>query len=154
MIQAEKAKLEKKDYVSYTSVISIIIDRYVDPELQESARFITPKEEYSTAAEILGFRDAVEMFFRRISSGKLIIDKKGNRLTQKEKITKLIQFLKNINEVNERGRKIIKIKPFFSCRKCCNKCIIGTAKNCYYKGKYCAITCFESYATRNFCTIF
>ena len=125
-INLEKEKLEDSDYVPYTYIISDIIDKYVESQLQESAGFITPKLEYSTAAEILGFRDGIELFNRRLSSGKMIMNKKNGKIsTREEKINLMIKFLKNINEVDIRTNKIVKIKPFFDCQKCCKRCVIG-----------------------------
>ena len=125
-INLEKEKLEDSDYVPYTYIISDIIDKYVEPQLQESSGFITPKLEYPTAAEILGFRDGIELFNRRLSSGKMIMNKKNGKVsTREEKINLMIKFLKNINEVDIRTNKIVKIKPFFDCQKCCKRCVIG-----------------------------
>ena len=142
------------DYESYSRVVSDIIDRYVDPELQQSSGFLTPDEEFTTPSEILGFRDGTEMFFRRIASGKLLLNKAGKVRTKEEKIFKLFKFLKNINAVDIKSNKIVKIKPFFKCQKCCKRCIIGTGKTCYTNCKYCVMAYVESYVRAYACTIF
>ena len=64
ILNLETTRIEKEDYVPYATIVSDIIDRYIDPELQESAGFVTPKEEYSSPSQILGLRDAVELLFR------------------------------------------------------------------------------------------
>ena len=80
MLNIEKVRIEDNLYEAYTCVVSDIIDKYVDPGLQEQAGFIGPKDKYLTSTQILGFRDALELFNRLIANGKLD-KKKGKKIT-------------------------------------------------------------------------
>ena len=152
MLDDEKIRLEQRVYEAYTKVVSEIIRRYVNPELQEEAGYITPRDNYASSAQILGFRDGLELFNRLIATGKLD-KKKKKKLTRDEKIKELIKFLKHLNEVGGNGNKTIKIKPFCTCKKFCKACLIWNALACYNCGKAYVSRVVENYAMAR-CTIF
>ena len=154
MIYLEKGRTEQRFYEAYTCIVSEIINRFVNPELQEQAGFVSPKDKYSTSTQILGFRDGLELFNRLIIKGKLI-KKKGKKRTREEKILEIIKYLKNLNGVGMgNANKTIMMKPFCNCKKCCKKCLIWNALACFACAKSYAINCVVGIPRAYGCPIF
>ena len=91
--------------------MSKIIKTLVDDAAKNFAGFEDPEKELSSAAQILGFRDANELVNNKIASGELIKHENDIKKTRNQKIEELIDFLKTVSEVNRGVNENTLIKP-------------------------------------------